>query len=110
VVGELLARGRVRRGYLGISVETRALDRRLARHHGLTQAEVIEVMSVARRSPASAAGLAEGDQLVGFDGAPLATVDRLQAVLRDWPAGKPASLELLRRGHRLLVTVFPRSA
>jgi S1-C subfamily serine protease len=109
VVSELLARGRVRRGTLGVAVENRPLDRRLARHHGLEQRTAIEVMSVAKRSPAAAAGLLEGDQLVGFDGAPLARVDDLQARLRDWPSGKPAELEVLRRGDHRRVTVFPRS-
>jgi hypothetical protein len=39
---------------------------------------------------------------------PIAAVDDLQRVLRDWPPGKPARLALLRRGGRLEVTAFPR--
>jgi S1-C subfamily serine protease len=110
VVGELLARGRVRRASLGVSVESRPLDRRLARHHGLAPGSAIEIRSIARRGPAAAAGLRDGDQLVGFDGRPVTRVDELQAILRDWPPGKPAVLDLLRGGRRLSVTAFPREA
>jgi S1-C subfamily serine protease len=109
VASQLLSRGRVRRGFLGISAETRPLDRRLARHHELAGRTAVEVISVARRGPAAAAGLSPGDQLVGFAGAPLATVDELVARLRDWPAGMPAVLDTLRGGRRRTVTAFPRT-
>jgi S1-C subfamily serine protease len=108
VVGQLLQRGKVRRAYLGVSIENRPLDRRLARHHGLDQASAVEVRSVARRSPAAAAGLAAGDVLIAFAGRVVLGVDSLQEALRDWPSGKPVTVVVLRRGQRREVTVFPR--
>jgi S1-C subfamily serine protease len=107
VVSQLLARGKVRRSWLGIAGMTRPLDRRLARHHGLDQLAAVEIQSVSKKSPATAAGLRSGDLIVAYDGRVIAGIDELQTVLRDWPPGKPAGLHLLRRGERLMVTVFP---
>lgn len=108
VVGEFLARGVVRRGFLGVSVETRPIDRRLARHHGLEQTTAVEVMSISRRGPAAAAGLRPGDQLVRFAEHPIDAVDQLQAVLRDWPPGKEATIALIRAGRWMQVVAYPR--
>jgi len=107
VVGEILARGRVRRALIGVAAQTHVLDRRLARFHGLTQRASVEILSVARGSPAATAGLDEGDLLLRFDGRDVASIDALQGLLRDWPPGKPAQLQLLRRGKPLTVTVVP---
>jgi S1-C subfamily serine protease len=107
VLSQLLARGRVRRSWLGIAGITRPLDRRLARHHGLDQEGAVEVQSVSKKSPATAAGLRSGDLIVAFEGSPLASIDQLQTALRDWPPGKPASLHILRAGRSQQATVFP---
>ena len=107
VVGELLARGRVRRAWLGIAAQTRPLDRRLARFHELEQRSAVEVMSLEERAPAVAAGLREGDLLCRFAGEAVGTIDRLQALLSAWPPGRPAELFLLRGGKAVQVTAFP---
>jgi S1-C subfamily serine protease len=107
VLSEILARGRVRRAWLGVAAQTRALDRRLARHHDLEQRSAVEILSVSRRSPASDAGLQEGDLLVRIDERAVTTIDELQGFLRDWPQSKPAVLHLLRRGRALTSTVVP---
>jgi S1-C subfamily serine protease len=83
------------------------LDRRLARFHEIDQRAAVEILSVSKRSPAAAAGLAEGDLLLRFDQRQISTIDSLQALLRDWPPGKPAPLDLLRRGKVITATVVP---
>ena len=107
VVGEILARGRVRRAWLGVAAQTHVLDRRLARFHGLAQRAAVEILSVTRRSPAGLAGLEEGDLLLRVDTRAVSSIDELQGLLRDWPPGKPAELHLLRRGKPLSVTATP---
>lgn len=107
VVAELMARGRVRRAWLGIGARTMPLDRRLARFHDLAQASAVEVTSVAPRSPAAAAGLKEGDLVVRFGGRPVTGIDQLQAELRDWPPGMAAPIALVRAGRAVDVTAFP---
>jgi S1-C subfamily serine protease len=107
VVAQLMARGRVRRAWLGIGARTMPLDRRLARFHDLDQASAVEVTSVAPRSPAAAAGLKDGDLLIRFGGRPVTSIDQLQAVLRDWPPGMAAPLALVRAGRAVDATAFP---
>jgi S1-C subfamily serine protease len=107
VVGEILARGRVRRAWIGVAAQTHVLDRRLARFHDLTQRAAVQIMSVSRGSPAAVAGLEDGDLLLRFADHTVSSIDELQALLRDWTPGKPAELQLLRRGKPRSATVVP---
>ncbi len=109
VLGELLARGRVRRAWLGVGGMRRPLDRRLARAHELG-ASAVEVMSVEKASPADKAGLADGDLVIRFGERPIESVDDLHRILRDHPPGTPAALEILRRGRLQQVEITPREA
>jgi len=56
VLTQLLTRGRVLRGYLGISGRERPLDRRLVRHLDLATERGVEIMRAEKDSPADAAG------------------------------------------------------
>jgi S1-C subfamily serine protease len=107
VVAQLMARGKVRRAWLGIGARTMPLDRRLARFHDLEQASAVEVTQVAPRSPAAAAGIKDGDLLVRFGDKAVTGIDQLQALLRDWPPGMAAPLALVRGGRAVDVTAFP---
>lgn len=109
VLSQLLAVGRVRRGWLGIGARSRPLDRRLALAHGLGAAAV-EVQSVEADGPAARAGLREGDLLVALVGTAVTGIDELHRLMRDWPPGRPAELVVLRRGQRLRVEITPGQA
>src|SRR6202008_1300312 len=52
VLGQLLAHGRVRRGWLGVAGANAPLARRIARHHGIENASGVRVRSIERGSPA----------------------------------------------------------
>ena len=106
VLGQLLAHGRVRRAWLGISAVRRPLDRRLAYHHDLGAAAV-EIQSIEPGSPAARAKLQDGDLLVQFATTPLDGIDALHRALRTWPADQPAALGVIRRGARLSVEITP---
>jgi S1-C subfamily serine protease len=106
VLGQLLAHGRVRRSWLGIGAMRRPLDRRLAYHHGLGSAAV-EVQSIEASSPASRAGLKEGDLLVMFAGSKVEGVDDLHRALRTWTAGQTAAIVVIRRGMRMTLDITP---
>jgi S1-C subfamily serine protease len=107
VVGELLARGRVRRGVLGIGARTRPLPARLRRELAIEQPAAAEVLGVERRSAAQAAGLRRGDLILSFGELPISSVAALQAGLRDWPPGKPVDLRFVRDGEVRVATAFP---
>lgn len=107
VLSELLARGRVRRSYLGIGGATRPIDRRLARAHGVLSASTVEILSVEAGSPAARSGVRDGDLVLGLGAHDVATVDDLVRVLRAIAPGETVPLRLVRRGRLLVVPVTP---
>lgn len=107
VLGQLLARGHVRRAYLGLGGVTRPLDRRLARAHDLTASTAVEIVSVDAGTPAARAGLRDGDLVHRLGRAPVRTIDELVRALREHPPGAPTTLSVLRRGAALDVAITP---
>jgi S1-C subfamily serine protease len=107
VLGQLLARGRVRRSYLGLGGATRPLDRRLARAHGLTQPTAVEVMSIEDAAPAARAGLRDGDLVLRVGAHAIRSVDELVRVLRDHVPGAATTVSILRRGQPLELAITP---
>ena len=107
VLGELMRHGRVRRGVLGLAGQTRPLDRRLARHHGLAQRSGVEVMEVVRGRPAEQGGLRDGDIIVSLGGRVIASVDEVHKLLGADSIGKPLSARVLRGAALVDLTVTP---
>jgi S1-C subfamily serine protease len=107
VLAQLLARGRVRRSFLGVGGATRPLDRRLARAHSIDAPTAVEVMSVDDGTPAARAGLRDGDIVHRLGDRSIASIDELVRALRDLPPGQPTALGVLRRGQSLTVAVTP---
>ncbi len=110
VVSQLLAHGRVRRGYLGIAGQQRPLDRRLARFHNLDNEQAVEVVSVEPGAPAGRAGLREGDLVVAFNERAVTSVDDLHRFLAEWPIGQPATLTVVRGREKVELQVTPAEA
>jgi len=110
VVSQLLTLGRVRRGSLGIAAQQRPLSRRAARSFNLSQASVVEVLSVTRGGPAAQGGMRKGDLIIALNGADITNVDLLQKFLADWPIGKPVTVSVLRVQERLEIGITPAEA
>jgi S1-C subfamily serine protease len=96
VIPQLLQHGRVRRAHLGVGGSTMALHRRVVLAHGLAQDHGVRVSSVEKGSPADAAGLREGDVLIGLDGVVIDSVDRLHQTLDASRIQRDCALKLLR--------------
>ncbi len=107
VLSQLLARGRVRRAFLGVGGGTRPLDRRLARAHGIEAATAVEVMSIDDGSPAARAGLRDGDIVHRLAERAITSIDELVRALREVPPGQPTALGVLRRGQAITVAITP---
>ena len=110
IVSELLARGRVRRAYLGITGQTRPIDRAAARRHALEAERAVEIVSVEPRGPAAIAGVREGDLVVALNDRAVRTVDDMHRMLVGWPFGDSIKIGVIRGDRRFDVAVVPVEA
>jgi S1-C subfamily serine protease len=110
VVGELLARGRVRRAYLGIVGQARPIDRLVARRHTLSASQAVEVLSVEPHGPAANAGLRAGDLIVALNERAVRTVDDMHRMLVGWPFGDALKVGVIRGDRLFDVSMAPVEA
>lgn len=110
VLAELLRHGRVRRAWLGLTVGTQPLARRVALHHGLAQASCVAVDSVLPEGPAARAGLVPGDRIVAIDATPVPDADALHRALGADRVGRAVQVDLLRGTQRLRLDLVPGPA
>jgi S1-C subfamily serine protease len=96
VVETLLAHGKVRRGYLGVSTQRIRLPGALAQKAG--QETGLLIGQVVEGSPAERGGLFLGDTIVGVAGEPVQDHDDLLARLSGDRVGQTVSFRLLRGG------------
>ena len=92
----LLAHGRVRRGYLGVSTQPVRLPAALIERLG--QETALLLITVEPNSPAEQGGLLLGDTLVTLDGAPLRYPDDLLACLSTERIGTTVLVRMVRGG------------
>ncbi len=104
VASELLAKGRVSRGYLGIGLQPVSLPADLSEKLQLGPAGVI-VLSVEPGGPAHNAGIVIGDVLLSIAGRSVADLGDVQSALGADSVGRTAPVELLRGGERKTVEV-----
>jgi Do/DeqQ family serine protease len=103
ITRQLIDRGRVVRGWLGVLVQD--VTEELARSFGVGEMEGVLVADVVKGSPAETAGLRAGDLVVEFDGALVKEVPDLQRRAAGASPGQVVSLVVLREGARLPVKV-----
>jgi S1-C subfamily serine protease len=107
VVGQILRFGAVRRAWLGVSVGTVALPRRVADAAGSTQATAVMIQSVEPGTPAAAAGLRSGDILLELDAVPVTGPDALLRRLASDAIGRAMPARLIRGGRFLELELRP---
>ena len=74
----------------------------------VTKSEVT-VAQVMPDSPASSAGLKEGDVIVAFDGHPVTTPEQLPGLSQE-SLGRPTTIEIRRGGQQRIITLTPRTS
>ena len=105
VVDELLATGRVSRGYLGVGLQPVALPEALGRLAPGADARGLIIVGVVADGPAARAGLMLGDVLVALEGTPLHDLGDVQAAIAGRRAGTAVTVSLFRAGAPLDVVV-----
>lgn len=96
VVSSLLREGKVVRGYLGIAGQTVPLPVKVVRYFNLDHESAVLVMGVTPDSPASQAGLNQGDIIISLDSHPLSGVDDVHRLLTRDAIGKNMPVVILR--------------
>jgi S1-C subfamily serine protease len=98
VVGQLLERGRIARGYLGLGMQPVRLPESLKRTLNLTRPGGVIIVAVESDSPAERAGLLIGDVLVALDGVPIGDTADVQALLGPERVGAAVVASMIRAG------------
>lgn len=110
VTAALIKEGRIRRGYIGVGGQNTPLHRRLVRFHNLAVETGVLVLSSEPASPASRAGLTQGDVIVGFNDQPIASIDDLHRRLTEEQVGVESTLTVIRGTEKLQVQITPEES
>ncbi len=97
IVDDLLEYGKVRRGWLGVSVQD--LTHKVAHHFGLDHVFGVLVTNVFRKSPARQAGIRPGDVLLSIDGHELEDKSDYFRKIASYTVDDHFRLDYLRDGH-----------
>jgi S1-C subfamily serine protease len=103
VVADIIANGRVRRGWIGIGGRT--LDAALAQRFGLRAPQGVFVTRVVPGSPAATAGLRAGDVIVAAGGRAVTDSPALREAVIAAGAGRELSLAVWRGSEQLSTRV-----
>lgn len=102
VMEEIIERGRVIRGWLGVEVQPLTSD--LAESFGLVQTEGIVVSGLYRNGPAWSAGLRPGDVILRIDGKAIVHGRHAMNQVARAKPGSTVELEVLRNGEPMSFT------
>ncbi|MDX1540053.1 MAG: DegQ family serine endoprotease [Geminicoccaceae bacterium] len=101
VIESLKEDGRVKRGWLGVRIQT--VTDEIAESLGLPSAEGALVASVTPGGPAEQAEIEPGDVILQFDGKTIDRMRGLPRIVAETPIGKQVEVDLWRRGERVTV-------
>jgi Do/DeqQ family serine protease len=103
IMSELIAKGKVRYGYLGIRLQE--LDKNLAQGMGLPVEHGILVEEVLPNGPASKAGIERRDVIVNYDGQVVRDDSKFRMMVGATPVGKTVPVTVMREGKEKRVSV-----
>jgi serine protease Do/serine protease DegQ len=102
IMDQLLQYGEVRRGLLGVSIQS--IDSDLAENLGLEEARGALVSQVMPDSAAEKAGIMAGDVILSVNGEPVTSAAELRVKIGMQRAGEKVKVELVRDGKSKSVT------
>jgi Do/DeqQ family serine protease len=103
VARALIARGRVLRGWLGVTLEPLSDD--LAQALGAPKGRGAVVKRVLSGGPAEKAGILPNDVILRFGETTVGDFQHLQRLVQDAPVDRPIALRVLRQGKEVSVSV-----
>lgn len=105
IVDQLLERGRVRRGYLGVGMQPVRLPEALRQRHSLQSPLGLLVVHVEPEGPAERDGLLLGDVILSLDDRDVRDLRDVAAWLGPDTVGQPVRVRVLRAGELATVAV-----
>jgi serine protease Do len=103
ITRELIAKGKVERGWLGVSVQDLTHD--LSKTMGIETTRGALISEVHKASPAEKAGLRQGDVVVAYNGREIRDASQLRNEAAASPIGREVKVTILREGKRREVPV-----
>jgi Do/DeqQ family serine protease len=103
VASQLIAGGKVVRGWLGVSLQP--LSDELAQALGAPSAKGVVVARVLPDGPAAGAGLQANDVILGFGDVVVEDLQHLQRLVLDAPVDRPVTVKILRKGKEMSMSV-----
>ena len=105
VVDQLVQRGRIARGYLGVGMQPVAFPEGTRQSLGLSHDRGLLVVAVASGSPAETGGILLGDIIIAAEGSPIANIQSLQPFLDSENVGKAIAVDVVRGGQRVKLSI-----
>jgi serine protease Do len=103
VIESLKTDGRVKRGWLGVRIQT--VDASLAETFGLKEARGALVASATPGGPAEKAGIQQGDVIYEFDGKSIDRMRTLPRMVAETSIGKEVEVKLWRKGQDMTMRI-----
>lgn len=105
VAEQLLTRGRIARGYLGLGLQPVRLDETLMKSSSLADSRGLLVVSVDPNGPARRAGVLIGDIITAWDGDPVSRVRDVFSRLSSETIGRKINFSVIRAGQIASISV-----
>ena len=99
IVSQLKEKGKVVRGWLGVSVQT--ITPEMAAAFGLKKPEGALVSDVVAGGPAQTAGIKRGDIITAYDGKEIKRMSDLPRLVAETPVGKTVEIKVIRDGKEM---------
>jgi len=103
IVDELIRFGKVRRGWLGVSVQ--GMDAQLSRHFQLDRKKGVLVVRIARKSPAEVAGIKRSDIILAIENHEVIDKPDFHARMASYAVDDKVRFSILRNGKNLEIDV-----
>jgi len=96
IVRQIIENGEVRRGWLGVRVQT--ITDQIAESLGMERAEGALISGITDGGPAAEAGIERGDVVIEFDGHEIGTMRSLPRVVSQTEVGRQVTVRVWREG------------
>jgi S1-C subfamily serine protease len=106
-VDQLLEKGRIARGYLGLGMQPVRLPENLKSTLNLSSLGGVIVVNVEPNGPADKAGVLIGDVVIAIDGKSVSDTGDVQVVLGPQSVGKTLNMQIIRGGALVEVAIAP---